>query len=260
MSNERPFLILAVLDGFGCRDEAEWNAIAQSEHPVFRELFKTHPWVELEASGRAVGLPEGQMGNSEVGHLNIGAGRVVDQDVVRISKAIESREIDSNRVLTEAFDRSKREGSRIHLVGLVSDGGVHSLQRHLHGLIDSAVRAGVGRNEQPAIFVHAILDGRDTPPRSAMGYVGELVELLSSRPQAALSTVVGRYYTMDRDRRWERTRRGYDLMVRGLGTESSDPLRAIEESYESGANDEFVEPISIVDESGQHRGKIQDGD
>lgn len=261
MSNERPFVILAVLDGFGLRDESEWNAISQAGKPTFAKLFAECPWVALQASGLAVGLPDGQMGNSEVGHLNIGAGRVVDQDVIRISKAIDSQEIDRNGTLTDIFERTREQGHAIHLVGLLSDGGVHSLQKHLHGLIDSAIRAGVGSDERrPAIFVHAILDGRDTPPRSAKRYVSELVEFLADRPAASLSTVIGRYYTMDRDKRWERTQRGYDLMTLGIGTETADPVAAIERFYKSGVTDEFMEPLAVVDESGAHRGKISDGD
>ncbi len=260
MSNERPFVILAVLDGFGLRDESEWNAIAQAHGPVFATLFEEHPWVPLEASGLSVGLPEGQMGNSEVGHLNIGAGRVVDQDVIRISKAIDSEEIDRNPVLENVYERSREQNKSIHLVGLVSDGGVHSLQKHLHGLIESAIRAGVGGEGEPSIFVHAILDGRDTPPRSADRYLRELIEFIDERPQVALSTIIGRYYTMDRDNRWERTQRGYDLMTLGIGTETSDPLASIERFYESGVTDEFMGAISVFDAQGAHRGKIADGD
>lgn len=260
MSNERPFLILAVLDGFGLRDESEWNAIAQAATPTFQRLFEEHPWVPLEASGLAVGLPDGQMGNSEVGHLNIGAGRVVDQDVIRISKAIDSHQIDQNPVLTEVFERSIRQNKAIHLVGLLSDGGVHSLQKHLHGLVDSAIRSGVAGEDGPSLFIHAILDGRDTPPRSANRYLKELVEFLEERPGASLSTVIGRYYTMDRDQRWGRTQRGYDLMTLGIGTQTSNPVASIERCYESGMTDEFMEPLAVLDETGAYRGHISDGD
>jgi 2,3-bisphosphoglycerate-independent phosphoglycerate mutase len=261
MPTERPFLILTVLDGFGCRSETEWNAIAQADSTHFKRLFLEHPWVELEASGFAVGLPEGQMGNSEVGHLNIGAGRVVYQDIVRISKAIESREADRIPVLQEAFERARHDGKRLHFVGLLSDGGVHSHQDHLHGLIDSAIRAGVGEgSETPVIHVHAILDGRDTPPRSAKNYVHRLIEFLRERPAAGLSTIIGRYYTMDRDRRWDRTQRGYDLMTLGIGTETQNPLQIIERCYEAGVTDEFMDSIAVEDADGRHRGKISDGD
>jgi 2,3-bisphosphoglycerate-independent phosphoglycerate mutase len=261
MPTERPFLILTVLDGFGCRRETEWNAIAQADLPHFKRLFRDHSWIELDASGLAVGLPGGQMGNSEVGHLNIGAGRVVDQDIVRISKAIESREVDQSPVLQEAFARSRSEGKRLHFVGLLSDGGVHSHQDHLHGLIDSAIRAGVGKDSEiPVIHVHAILDGRDTPPRSAKDYLRRLIDFLKDRPAAGLSTIIGRYYTMDRDRRWDRTQRGYDLMTLGIGTETQDPLQTIERCYEAGVTDEFMDGIAVEDPDGCHRGKISDGD
>ncbi|MBW3671195.1 MAG: 2,3-bisphosphoglycerate-independent phosphoglycerate mutase, partial [Acidobacteria bacterium] len=260
MSNERPFLILAVLDGFGLRREAEWNAMAQAATPTFKRLFEEHPWVALSASGLAVGLPEGQMGNSEVGHLNIGAGRVVDQDVIRISKAIDSHEIDHNPVLAEVFETSGKNGRAIHLVGLLSDGGVHSLQKHLHGLVDSAIRSEAVGEGGSKLYVHAILDGRDTPPRSANGYLRELVEFLDERPGASLSTVIGRYYTMDRDQRWERTQRGYDLMTLGIGTQTSDPVASIERCYESGMTDEFMEALTVLDETGAYRGNISDGD
>lgn len=248
---ERPFLILIVLDGFGCRKENEWNAIAQATTPRFDELFRSSPWTTLDASGLAVGLPEGQMGNSEVGHLNMGAGRVVDQDIVRISKAIRQHELDAN----EVFAASVKSSKAIHIAGLLSDGGVHSLQEHLHGMIESAIRIGAKE-----VFVHAILDGRDTPPRSAEKYLSALLELLSDKPQARLATVIGRYFTMDRDRRWERVQRGYDLMTLGVGTETRDPLETVRRFYEQGINDEFMEPMSVIAPSGAHLGRVEDGD
>ena len=248
---ERPFLILIVLDGFGCRKESEWNAIAQATTPRFDELFRSSPWTTLDASGLAVGLPEGQMGNSEVGHLNMGAGRVVDQDIVRISKAIRQHELDTNKVFAAAVKSSKA----IHFAGLLSDGGVHSLQEHLHGMIESAIRTGARE-----VFVHAILDGRDTPPRSAEKYLSALLEFLSDKPQARLATVIGRYFTMDRDRRWERVQRGYDLMTLGVGTETRDPLETVRRFYEQGINDEFMEPMSVIAPSGAHLGRVEDGD
>src|SRR5438874_2609161 len=190
-----PFFILIVLDGFGCRKEREYNAIAEASKPRFDRLFRESPWTTLEASGKAVGLPAGQMGNSEVGHLNIGAGRIVDQDIVRISKA----DLKKNRVLADAVKKSKT----IHFAGLLSDGGVHSLQSHLHGLIDAALAIGARD-----IFVHAILDGRDTPPKSAERYLEELLAFIKDKPNVHLATIIGRYYTMDRDKRWERVQRG----------------------------------------------------
>ncbi len=257
----RPFLILMVLDGFGCRKEKEWNAIAQASTPVFDFLFREYPSTRLEASGLHVGLPDGQMGNSEVGHLNMGAGWTVDQDIVRISKAIERGDLMKNPSLVETFNRLKTNRRALHLVGLLSEGGVHSLQSHLHGLIDVAIANGMDRYEgQPSIYVHAVLDGRDTPPRSAVENLIRLQGFLSERPQAHLSTVIGRYFTMDRDRRWERIQVAYDLMTLGLGTETSNPIAIVERYYEAGTNDEFMQPIAVQMNDGSHRGKIQDGD
>jgi len=241
----RPFLILIVIDGFGCRNDSEWNAIAQADTPRFHDLWRSSSWTTLEASGLAVGLPAGQMGNSEVGHLNIGAGRVVDQDIVRISKAIERHEVSLPDV----------RGKNVHLAGLLSDGGVHSLQSHLHGLIDVALREGAKN-----VYVHAILDGRDTPPKSAERYLGDLLAFLDGRPNAHLATIIGRYFTMDRDKRWERVQRGYDLMTLGVGTETKDPLETVRRFYEQGVTDEFMEPISVLTPAGSHEGRIEDGD
>ena len=243
---ERPFLTLIVIDGFGCRKEAEHNAIAQAETPRFDRLWREHAWTALEASGLAVGLPEGQMGNSEVGHLNIGAGRVVDQDIVRISKSIRNHELEQNPVFVDAVKNARA----VHFAGLLSDGGVHSLQEHLHGLIAAARNLGAEH-----VYVHAILDGRDTPPRSAEKYLADLL-----KQDAHLATIIGRYFTMDRDHRWERVQRGYDLMTLGVGTETKDPLETLRRFYEQGVTDEFMEPISVVTPEGAHLGRIEDGD
>ena len=239
---ERPFLILIVLDGFGCRKDREWNAIAQASKPRFDQLFRESPWTTLEASGEAVGLPAGQMGNSEVGHLNIGAGRIVEQDIVRISKAVERGDLKNNPVLIDAVKKSRA----IHFVGLLSDGGVHSLQSHLQGLIDAALANGARE-----VYVHAILDGRDTPPKSAERFLAD---------QKYLATIIGRYYTMDRDKRWDRVQRGYDLMTLGVGTETKRPLETLRRFYEQGVTDEFMEPMSIVAPDGSHHSRIEDGD
>lgn len=252
---ERPFLILIVLDGFGCRDDREWNAIAQADKPRFDRLFHESPWTTLDASGLAVGLPDGQMGNSEVGHLNIGAGRIVDQDIVRISKAVERHELTKNRALIDAVAKLKKNDGAIHFAGLLSDGGVHSLQSHLYGLVDAAIDLGA-----PRVCVHAILDGRDTPPKSADRYLADLVAFLKSRPKAQLSTIIGRYYTMDRDKRWERVQRGYDLMTLGVGNETKNPLETVERFYAQDITDEFMVPLSVLTASGSHPGKVADGD
>jgi 2,3-bisphosphoglycerate-independent phosphoglycerate mutase len=247
----RPFLILLVLDGFGCRKEREYNAIAAAQTPRFDSLYRDHAWTTVEASALAVGLPEGQMGNSEVGHLNMGAGRVVDQDIVRISKAINSGDLLRNRTFVETI----RSARAVHFAGLLSDGGVHSLQAHLHGSIDAALSVGAQQ-----VFVHAILDGRDTPPKSAETYLGRLLDHLRDKPNARLATVVGRYYAMDRDRRWERVQRAYDLFTLGVGTETRDPLTTMRRFYEQGVTDEFMEPISVLAADGAHHGRIEDGD
>jgi 2,3-bisphosphoglycerate-independent phosphoglycerate mutase len=237
----RPFLILIVIDGFGCRKERQYNAIREAETPAFDRLFREMPWTTLDASGAAVGLPDGQMGNSEVGHLNIGAGRVVDQDIVRISKA----DLTKNDVLADAV-----RGRRVHFAGLLSDGGVHSLQSHLHKLIDASYALGAKE-----VFVHAILDGRDTAPKSAEKYLRDVL-----RTRGHLSTIIGRYFTMDRDKRWERVQRGYDLMTLGVGTQTKDPLATVQRFYEQGVTDEFMEPIAVLTPEGAHLGKIEEGD
>jgi 2,3-bisphosphoglycerate-independent phosphoglycerate mutase len=258
---KRPFLILIVLDGFGCRKETEWNAIAQAETPRFDELFRTSSWTELQASGLAVGLPEGQMGNSEVGHLNIGAGRIVDQDIVRISKATSGPELAANRVLVSACERIRREEKSIHFVGLLSDGGVHSLQKHLHGLLTVANDLAGDRDQEPSIFVHAIIDGRDTPPVSAQQYLQKLLDFTADKPRIRLATIIGRYYTMDRDKRWDRVQRGYDLLTLGVGTETKDPMATLQRFYDQKITDEFIEPISVLDRTnGAHYGRIDEGD
>ena len=248
---DRPFLILIVLDGFGCRGESEYNAIAQAETPRFDRLFRESSWTTLEASGRAVGLPRDQMGNSEVGHLNIGAGRIVDQDIVRIGKAVSRHELEANATLVEIV----KDAKSVHLVGLLSDGGVHSMQTHLHGLIDAAIALGARE-----VFVHAILDGRDTPPKSAEKYLERLLAHVKDKPQAHIATSVGRYFTMDRDKRWDRVQRGYDLMTLGVGTETKDPIETVRRFYEQNVTDEFIEPVSVLTDEGAHRGRVEDGD
>ena len=248
---DRPFLILIVVDGFGCRGESEYNAIAQADTPCFDRLFRESSWTTLEASGRAVGLPRNQMGNSEVGHLNIGAGRIVDQDIVRIGKAVSRHELETNPTLVDIVGHA----GAVHFVGLVSDGGVHSMQTHLHGLIDAAVALAA-----KDVFVHAILDGRDTPPKSAEKYLGDLIAHIDGKPGVHLASIIGRYFTMDRDKRWDRVQRGYDLMTLGVGTETKDPIETVRRFYEQGVTDEFIEPISVLTADGAHVGRIEDGD
>jgi 2,3-bisphosphoglycerate-independent phosphoglycerate mutase len=247
-------IVLIVLDGFGVRDDGADNAIALARKPNFDRFFATCPHTTLAASEMRVGLPDGQMGNSEVGHLNIGAGRVVYMDSTRITKAVRSGEIGKNAVLAEAMEKVRERGA-LHLLGLVSDGGVHSYQEHLEGLLGMAHRLGL-----PRVYVHAFLDGRDTPPASGAGYLEKLLRFLAERGRGRLATVCGRYYAMDRDKRWDRSERAWRALVRGEGHRASDPLAAVRASYERGVTDEFVEPIVVVGEGGQPVATVADGD
>jgi 2,3-bisphosphoglycerate-independent phosphoglycerate mutase len=247
-------IVLIVLDGFGVRDDGADNAIALARTPNLDRFFATYPHTTLAASEMRVGLPDGQMGNSEVGHLNMGAGRVVYMDSTRITKAVRGGEIERNAVLVEAMDRVREQGA-LHLLGLVSDGGVHSYQEHLEGLLRMAKRRGL-----PRVFVHAFLDGRDTPPASGAGYLEKLLRFLSDLGGGALATVSGRYYAMDRDRRWERTERAWRALVMGEGQRATDPLAAVRASYERGVTDEFVEPVVIEGADGRPVATVRDGD
>ena len=248
-------VVLIILDGWGVAPPGPGNAIAAANTPFYDELLATYPNTLLACHGLAVGLPEGQMGNSEVGHLNLGAGRVVYQDITRINKAIEEGRLATNPAIADAFERVKASAGALHLMGLVSDGGVHSLQKHLEALVEAAAQAGVER-----IFIHAFLDGRDTPPDSGADYLEELERFLSAYPNARIATVMGRYYAMDRDRRWERVEKAWDAIVRGKGRTATDPVKAVREAYEREEYDEFVQPIVIVDASGRPVGQVRDGD
>ena len=240
--------VLIVIDGWGIPGAAspkDGDAIAAAETPVMdsfaAENSKTaQGYTELEASSLAVGLPEGLMGNSEVGHLNIGAGRVVWQDVVRIDQTIKRGELNQVKTITECFRRAKDGNGRLHLLGLVSDGGVHSHIKHLVALLQVAKEIGV-----PHVFIHFFGDGRDTDPKSAAGYLKDLLSKLKELGIGKIATVVGRYYIMDRDKRWERVEIGMRGVVTGEGEESSDPVATIEERYEKGENDEFLKPIIV---------------
>jgi 2,3-bisphosphoglycerate-independent phosphoglycerate mutase len=247
-------VVLMVLDGFGVREDGEDNAIARAEMPNWRRFLAAYPHTTLAASEMRVGLPDGQMGNSEVGHLNMGAGRVVYMDSTRITRAVRTGEIEGNAVLAEAVARA-RGGAALHLMGLVSDGGVHSYQEHLEGLLRMAQARALTR-----VFVHAFLDGRDTPPASAAGYLQELQSFLAGLGVGRIATVMGRYYAMDRDQRWERTERAWRAMVMGEGTRSADPVAAVQASYERGVTDEFVEPIVIEAPGGGPLAVMNDGD
>jgi 2,3-bisphosphoglycerate-independent phosphoglycerate mutase len=246
-------VVLLVLDGWGYRAEPEGNAIAMAKVPTWDKLWAKAPRTLLEASGEAVGLPAGQMGNSEVGHLNLGAGRVVMQDLVRISSAIADQGFFRNPAFVQACDRVKANNGTLHLVGLIGSGGVHAIDTHLLALLDLAEREKV-----PRVAIHAMLDGRDTMPRSGLGY---LVELLSkAKGRATVASVGGRYFGMDRDHRWERTDKWYRSVVDGTGPTATDPLTLIAQAYESGVTDEFLEPTTIVDERGEPIAPMRDGD
>jgi 2,3-bisphosphoglycerate-independent phosphoglycerate mutase len=253
-ANNTP-LVLVVLDGFGYSARREGNAIALAHTPHFDEWYKTYPNTLIEASGEYVGLRAGQMGNSEVGHLNIGAGRVVRMDTSRIDYAIETGEFFRNPTLVEAMEHAEARQSALHLMGLVSHGGVHSSQDHLYALLRMAKERNVGR-----VFVHAFLDGRDTAPDSGAGYLGELIDKMGEYGVGRVASVVGRYYAMDRDKRWERTEQAYRLMRYGEGSARRDPVAALRESYRSGVTDEFVKPIAIVDDRDEPMATIMDGD
>ena len=247
-------LVLVILDGWGINDSCEYNAVCQARTPNLDALFREYPATRLEVSGLAVGLPEGQMGNSEVGHLNIGAGRVVYQDLTRISKSIADGDFFSNPVLIEALNGVRRSGGKAHFMGLLSDGGVHSHISHLYALIEMARRCGIAE-----VCVHAFLDGRDTPPQSGRRFLAELEAELRRAGLGRIATVTGRYYAMDRDNRWERVERAYRALTEGEGVPAADSAEAIAGAYEAGQNDEFVEPRVVV-RDGRPAGAIEDGD
>ncbi|MGE5276168.1 MAG: 2,3-bisphosphoglycerate-independent phosphoglycerate mutase [Acidobacteriota bacterium] len=247
----RPILLL-IADGWGWAPASEGNAITRARKPVFDRWIAEEPWTLLEASGEAVGLPAGLMGNSEVGHLNLGAGRMVPQDLLRIDLAIRDGSFFENPALVEAAEKAKRPGATLHLLGLVSDGGVHSHERHLEALLELARRRGV-----PRVAVHVFTDGRDTPPRSAMTYVARLEEVLA-RTGGRIATVCGRYYAMDRDGRWDRVARAYEAVVCGKGLAAATAREAIAAAYGRDEGDEFIQPTVVADPSGPRA--LRDGD
>ncbi len=246
---------LIILDGFGLREETEGNAVVQAKKPNFDRYWAEYPHTQLTACGEAVGLPEGQMGNSEVGHLNIGAGRIVYQDLTRISKSIREKEFFENETLLGAVRHAKSNGKKLHLYGLLSDGGVHSHIAHLYALLELAKK-----EELQEVYIHAFLDGRDVAPDSAVGYLQELQDKIKEIGVGRVATVQGRYYAMDRDKRWERTEKSYRAMVYGEGPAYSDPIQAVKESYEKSVMDEFVMPTVIVGEDGKPVGLVESGD
>lgn len=243
-----------ILDGWGIAKNKEVSAVDKARTPYIHSLYSRYSHSQLDASGLAVGLPEGQMGNSEVGHMNIGAGRVVYQDLVKINKAVDERELDRNPVLMAAYDHALHKGKAVHLIGLLSDGGVHSHIHHLKGLTRIARDRGLSR-----VFVHAFTDGRDTDPKGGASYVADLQHHLSTTT-GRVASIIGRYYAMDRDKRWERVKLAYDLLVHGQGTPATDPLAAIEASYTAGVTDEFIKPVVLTDKNGKALATIQEGD
>jgi len=253
MARNKP-LILTILDGWGFSPAIEGNAIAAARKPTYDMLRRDFPNTLVHTSGPFVGLPEGQMGNSEVGHLNIGAGRVVHMDVTRIDRMVANGEFFSNPTLMSAMDHA-RNGHRLHLMGLCSDGGVHSHLEHLYALLEMAKQQHVEH-----VFVHCFMDGRDTPPQSGIGYIRELQKKLSEIGVGRIASVEGRYYAMDRDKRWERIERAFNALVLGNGAKSKDPVEVMQRSYARDVTDEFIEPVTIVDQNERPIGLVRDDD
>ena len=248
-------ILLLIMDGYGINNKKEGNAIALAKKPNLDRLFASYPNIVLGASALDVGLPEGQMGNSEVGHLNFGAGRIVYQEITRIDKAIKEGSFFENKVLLEAMNKVKEKNSSLHLMGLVSDGGVHSSLNHLYSLLKLAKEKGVEK-----VLVHAFMDGRDTSPFAGKDFIKELLIKFKEFGIGTLSTIVGRYYAMDRDKRWERIEKAYRAMVYGEGELTSDPVKAIEKSYEEEITDEFIKPIVVSETGDPHYGRIKEND
>ena len=255
-SRSTPPVVLLVLDGWGWRPETEGNAIAMASTPVWDRLVAAAPRTLLDASGLAVGLPEGQMGNSEVGHLNLGAGRVVPQDLVRINQSIDRGEFFASPALEQVAAHARKTGGTVHLVGLLGGGGVHAMDRHLVAAIDGMVRL-----EAPRIAIHGFLDGRDSPPTSAADVVAALERDVARAGggRTVVATLTGRYFAMDRDKRWDRTRLAYDAMVHGVGTPVEQPVAGIRAAYAHGETDEFIKPL-VVTSAGAPRATIRSGD
>ncbi len=247
-------IILVILDGWGIGDQTKSDAIFHSKIPFVRSLFSSRPNTTLTTFGEAVGLPEGQMGNSEVGHMNIGAGRVVYQMLVKINIAFRSRQIHDNSTMKEALEYAIKNNKKVHLIGLLSDGGVHSSIEHVKGLLDF-----FNENDYKNVFLHAFLDGRDTDPKSGTSYLNDIISHMK-KSCGQLATVVGRYYAMDRDKRWERIKLAYDVMVNSVGVKSTDIISSVNKYYEEQITDEFMKPIVMVDEEQIPIAKIEDGD
>lgn len=254
MTNSKKALLM-ILDGWGIGDKTKSDVISQVATPYMDSLLATYPNSQLQASGISVGLPDGQMGNSEVGHLNIGAGRVVYQDLVKINMAVKDGSIKENDQVVKAFTYAKENSKKVHLIGLIGDGGVHSLSSHALALCDAAQAFGV-----KDVFVHGLTDGRDTDPKSGLEFVKSFVQDIEQKGSAKFASLIGRYYGMDRDTNWDRVKLAYDLYTKGEGKPAANVVSAIEESYAAGVTDEFIQPIVMVDENGTPLAKIETGD
>lgn len=248
-------LVLVILDGWGLTEKEEGNAIAKATTPNMDRLLENYPSTVLTCSGEDVGLPDGQMGNSEVGHLNLGAGRVVFQELTRISRAVKDGSFYNNDVLLNAVEHVREKGTAMHLMGLLSDGGVHSHIKHLYALLELARDQGIKN-----VFIHAFLDGRDVPPDNAMEYINALEDKMHKMETGAIATVMGRYYAMDRDRRWDRTEKAYRAMVLGEGIEVKSAAEAVKKGYSREETDEFIKPSVVLNENGKPVAGIRDGD
>ncbi len=246
--------LLMILDGWGIGDGSKADVISQVPTPNLTYYKNNYPNSRLHASGEDVGLPDGQMGNSEVGHLNIGAGRVIYQDLVKINKECKTGDIKKNKVLTDAFSYARDNNKQVHFMGLLSDGGVHSLDKHLYYLCDMTMDYGLKN-----VFIHGFGDGRDTDPRSGIGYVKNLLDHLKTS-NGKVASFVGRFYAMDRDKRWERIKDAYDLLVSGKGTPTTKILECMKESYDAGVTDEFMKPIVVTDNNGKPLGLVKEDD
>ena len=246
--------VLLILDGYGLNEKEEGNAIKQAKTPVMDRLMKEYPFVQGSASGMSVGLPDGQMGNSEVGHLNMGAGRIVYQELTRITKEIEEGTFFENEALVKAMKNVKKNDSALHFYGLLSDGGVHSHNTHMYGVLEMAKKFGIEK-----VYFHAFLDGRDTPPASAADYMQQMVDKMAEIGVGEVATVSGRYYAMDRDTNWDRTEKAYVALTKGEGVKATDPVQAIKDSYAQDVTDEFMLP-TVIEKDGKPVATIQDND
>jgi len=247
-------VILMILDGWGKSPDPKVSAIDNANVPFINSLYKKYASAQLRTDGLNVGLPDGQMGNSEVGHMNLGAGRIIYQDLVRINLAVENKTFNKEKAISEAFHYAKEYDKEVHFLGLVSNGGVHSHINHLKGLVDAAHDYGLEK-----VFIHAFTDGRDVDPKSGTGFIGDIVDHIKGT-SVKLATIIGRYYSMDRDKRWERVKLSYDLLVHGTGTHSKDAVESIRENYSKNITDEFIPPIVMTNDNDEPIATIKEGD